>query len=246
LCGRVDRIVVYAEEAENLLVDRCGVPAGKVRRMSHGITGAVGVYTDEEAGVPTLVCFGFLHPDKGIEHLIDAVAELAVDPGRPPVRLVIAGAVRPRTGPFRWFGRADRTYEQELRARAEAHGLGHRVEFAGYVPDHRLAALLGGATLVVAPYVRSTQSGALTLAAGAGAAIIASDLPGLQESLGDGAHWVPTADPPALAKALTELLDSPARRQELRERSRRVHAEHSMGVVADQLCRLYQELTVAR
>ena len=75
---------------------------------------------------------GRLHPKKGLDVLLDAVA------GLPDVALVIAGS-------------GDARYEERLRQRAAAPGFGGRVHFAGFVSGAEKDLLLQGADVFALP-----------------------------------------------------------------------------------------------
>ena len=119
---------------------------------------------------------------------------------------LVAGDVWP--GQERW--------EEELRE--AGRGAGDRLRLLGFRDD--LATIYGAADVVVVP---STQPDPLPNsaleAAAAGCCVVASDVGGLPEIIRDGETGVlvPPDDPAALARALAELADDPARRQRLGE-----------------------------
>ncbi|MEJ2866559.1 glycosyltransferase [Actinomycetospora sp. OC33-EN08] len=237
LAAAADVLVVHTPAALEGLAT-CGVDLERVTVVPHGAfgsatTSAPTLGAREET---TVLCFGYLHPDKGLERAIDAVAALDDLPG---ARLVVAGAVRPRRGVFRAFGPRDHRYAAELRRRA----LGRNVTFTGAVDDPTLDHLLATAAVVVLPYRTATQSGVLNRAVAAGAAVVATDLPGLRADLPPSAVTVPAADPdttPALAAALSALLADPARLARLRADVARTRAEHAPERLAAALLDLYQ------
>ncbi|HEV2316616.1 MAG TPA: glycosyltransferase [Thermoplasmata archaeon] len=140
---------------------------------------------------------GRLVPYKGLPVLIDAVGILAregVD-----VKLFIAGR-----GPML----------EELRRQAAGHGLGDRVEFLGFVPDERLAALYTGADVVACPSISLLESTATCLeeAAACGIPVLGSALPGTEETVpSDGVHGIlaPPRDVQGVATGLRTLLARP-------------------------------------
>jgi glycosyltransferase involved in cell wall biosynthesis len=241
--GRLsDEVVVYTDESRDLLIRRCGVPPARIAVLPLGMSPRRQTPPPKEKSEtepPLLLCFGFLHPDKGIETLIEAARQLR-DAGSPPAfRVLIAGDVRARRGVFRLFGRSDRKYRDDLHRRVTSAGLDELITFSGYVGDDRLEELMASAHLVIAPYLRTTQSAAVNRAAGAGAAIVASDLPGLRASLGDAARWVPPNDPLALANALGSLLTDLGEVARLRRCALDAYEEHSMAKAAARLSHLW-------
>lgn len=243
-----DVVVVHTGEAAALLRDRAHVAGDKVVVVPHGApppltaSAAARAAFVERHGLdrPPVVVLGFLHPDKGIEVLLDAVDHLA---RRAPVTLegravLVAGSVRPRRGAFRVFGHRDRAYRARLLARAAglAPGL---VRFIGHVPDGELAPLLATAAVLVLPYRTATQSGVSHLALAAGLPVVASDLPGLREALGEAATYVPVGDPTRLADALRALLDDDRRRRAAAAAMRTRYGELGPDVVAGRLLAAY-------
>jgi glycosyltransferase involved in cell wall biosynthesis len=149
---------------------------------------------------PRILYAGQLYPWKGVDVLVDAVARV------PEARLVILGGIPGEAD----FGR--------VQARAEALGIGDRVEMRGLVPQPEVAGELARARVVAVP-VRRTE---MTLrhtsplkafeAMAAGRPILASDLPSSREFLrhGENAWLVAPDDPAALAAGLARLLEDDA------------------------------------
>ena len=164
-----------------------------------------GLTGHEPGGRPLVLCFGYLHCDKGIEDLIEAVACTArtAASSRPAASTSSSPArVRPRTGAFRWFERHDHEYERAAPAPSKTSGLEDHVRFVGFVASADVPALFAAARVVVVPYTKVTQSSVLGTATVAGDPVVATDLPGLRGPVGDGGLLVPPGDPDALATAL--------------------------------------------
>ena len=147
-----------------------------------------------------LLSFGFIHVDKGIDDLLRALAQLEREGALDGVRLVIAGEVRRREGVLRPFEVRDRLYLRRLRAILEEERIGHRVLFTGYVPSEEVRPWFELASLVVLPYQRIEQSGAGSLASGAGAPLLTTTVGELEHL----STYPPVAprDPVALADGL--------------------------------------------
>ena len=135
---------------------------------------------------------GRLHPVKGFDVLIDALARLPADVPRPEVVVAGEGAER---------------ISLEQRARSENVA----IDLAGYADDPR--AFLAGLHL----YVQPSRSEGLCVAAHeamqAGLPVVASAVGQLPYSIADGRNGatVPPGDPAALAGALAALLRRPER-----------------------------------
>lgn len=143
---------------------------------------------------PLLLCVGRLHPQKGYDTLLEAARLWHSHPSRPEV--VIAG-----DGPL----------HEELRRDIDAHGL--RVRLLGRRSD--VADLLGAADMVLMPSVWEARSLVAQEAMRAGVALVCTTTGGMGELVGDAAVRIPVGAPGALADAVRELIDDPARRAEL-------------------------------
>jgi glycosyltransferase involved in cell wall biosynthesis len=141
----------------------------------------------------TFLYVGRLDPEKGIDVLLDAFADV-------PGELVLAGA-----------GTESTTLEERAP---------ERVRFLGPVPRDRLPRLYASADVFVLPS-RSEQWGmVLNEAAAAGLPLVATDAVGAAYELVDDDLRVPAEDPDALAEAMRRLAEDPTARAESGERSR--------------------------
>lgn len=146
------------------------------------------------ADTPLLLCVGRLHPQKGYDTLLEAARIWHQHPSRPEV--VIAG-----DGPL----------HDELCRSIDAYGV--RVRLLGRRTD--VADLLGAADMVLLPSVWEARSLVAQEALRAGVALVCTTSGGMGELVGDAAYRIPVGDPTALADAVRELIDNPARRAEL-------------------------------
>jgi len=148
-----------------------------------------------------ILCLGTLEPRKGLDTLIAALADLAVNN---PCELVIAG----KRG---W-------YTQPLFQQVKALSLGQRVHFTGYVVEEDLGALYSLAHLFVYPS-RYEGFGLPPLEAMAcGLPVVCTDAASLPEVVGHAALLVPPDDPVALATAMRRLLGDGQLHTEMRSR----------------------------
>lgn len=169
------------------------------------------------AGAPLRVlAVGRLVPKKGFDVLLTALRDV------PDAHLTIAGDGPSREG-----------------LRSAAAELGDRVTFAGQLGRDQLDAAYAAADVAVfpsVPAVSGDQDGlpvAMLEAMGSGLAVVASDLPGLNEAVIDGVCGVLVApgDAAALAAAIGELAAKPARRRALGEAARARAGEYSLDAV---------------
>jgi glycosyltransferase involved in cell wall biosynthesis len=153
-----------------------------------------------------------LVPDKGQQHLLDALARPEMQPYRAAVRLVLVG-----DGPTR----------EGLQAQARALGLGDSVVFAGRLPHDEVPGLLSAADIVVVPSSAEGMSISLLEAMACARPIIASDIPAIASVVADGVtgRLFPVAQPAGLAKALAEFLAEPRRAARMGERAQTIVTE---------------------
>jgi glycosyltransferase involved in cell wall biosynthesis len=167
--------------------------AGRAFRARHGLGEG-----------PLLVAVSSLTPEKRLDILLDAVAQL----GAPRPTLVVCGA-----GGL------------EASLRAQATGLGLAVRWLGQQPAAELVGAYNAATVVV--HSRPLEPFALSLieALACGRPVLAPAGGGTPELLGEAGVLVPPEDAPAMGRALAALLDDHARRTALgaaaRERAQR-------------------------
>ena len=178
-----------------------------------------------EDGRPLVVAVGRLHPQKGYDTLLAAVARAAGD-GRlaaPPL-VAIAG-----DGPL----------HDVLSARIRDERL--PVTLLGRRDD--VADLLTAADLCVLPSRWEARSLTAQEALRAGTPLVATRTGGLPELLGDAAELVPVDDAGALAEAIVRVLADPVRAARLSEAGRRQAATWpDEAATARQLVAVYREL----
>ncbi|MDO8607436.1 MAG: glycosyltransferase family 4 protein [Phaeospirillum sp.] len=140
------------------------------------------------------VCVGMIRPDKGQDHLIEALALLAAR-GLTP-HLVIVGSATAEC--------AD--YEAGLHALVTARGLAGRVSFTGYRDDVSELMQMGDA--VVIPSLTEAQPRVAVQAFAVGKPVVASAVGGVPEIVFDGeTGWlVPPARPAQLAEAMAKVM----------------------------------------
>ncbi len=248
-----DRVVVHTEESRSLLIHRCRVPASKVVVTPLGaerwttsspevLAETLGRYSDP--GRALVVFFGWIHPDKGIEDLIEATALVKEhDEIFEKLDVLICGSVRPRVGLFKHFGKKDVAYEAALHAAVRRLGLRDVVSFKGFVPDVDVMDLLTQARIVVLPYRDTTQSAVLGQAVAAGTPLIATDLPGLRETVEQGGGILTSPrDPNELAAAMVAVLGDNELEEALRTRQAQLMHHISFACVCETLLALYSDI----
>lgn len=216
MAARCDHVIVHTHGAYSALTGRIGVPRAKAVMIPHpAARPPVGITTPEQlrgrlglGDARILLAFGFIHPDKGLDDLVRALdvlhqagAALLDD-----VRVVVAGAVRPRHGLFRVFEARDRLYLRRTLREARRKSLHQYLVFTGYVPDSDVSAWFRAAEAIVLPYRRTEQSGVASMATAFAVPVLASTVGGLQEQFA-GSRWsFPPGAPESLARVLTAFL----------------------------------------
>ncbi|WP_067564189.1 glycosyltransferase family 4 protein [Nocardia acidivorans] len=166
-------------------------------------------------------------PRKGMEVLLGALPELVRR--HPDVQVLIVG-------------RGD-----EERLRREAGENASHLRFLGQVSDQEKASAMRSADVYCAPNLGGESFGiVLVEAMAAGTAVVASDLDAFRRVLRDGTAGmlVPVGDADLLAQALDTVLTDSGRRDELIRTANQVVGEYDWPVVAEQILRVYETVTV--
>ncbi|MGV9704880.1 glycosyltransferase family 4 protein [Streptomyces sp. NPDC003483] len=175
---------------------------------------------------PLLMAVGSLDRHRGYGTLLDAARSwrdldpvpLLVIAGEGPLRTVLQGRVEDEELPVRLLGRRDDVGE-----------------------------LLPAADLVLLPSGWESRSVLAQEALRAGVPLVATEVGGIPELVGDAAELVPYEDADALAAAVVRLLGDPARRELLRERGVRQAARWpTEDENVAQVLSVYDELTEVR
>tara|TARA_R110002049_G_scaffold4601_5_gene32284 strand:+ start:403077 stop:405392 length:2316 start_codon:yes stop_codon:yes gene_type:complete len=213
------RLVVMTKRSRDSLCDTYGVPVGKVDLISHGIPNPPVVDQDvlkEQFGIagrPVALTFGLLSPNKGIEHVLQAIPEIANV--FPRFVYLILGATHPSL--VRSEGER---YRIGLERMAKELGIAANVSFYDrFVELDELTDFIGAADLYITPYLSVEQavSGTLAYAYGCGQAVISTPYWHAQELLADDRGViVPFADSAAIATETIGLLKDDGRRMQMR------------------------------
>lgn len=181
----------------------------------------------DRSGTVLFAVVGRIVPERGLDLLLDALAEVYGD-----WRVQIVG-----TGPS----------QESLEAQAQRLGLSARIEWLGGVPRAELGGLWAEADALVAPS-RSTPawvepSGTMVLEAMAwGVPAIVSRCGALPDVVGDAGMVIDEGDQPALTRALARLVEDPARARTLGAMAReRVLEHYGDAAIAERMARFWRE-----
>lgn len=201
---RFDRLIAHTPTTRQHLLAR-GIDAARIALVPHGLLpldhdGASAPAADD--GLCRILFFGEIKPYKGLRLLIEAIAALPAAV-RARLRLHVAGRPRMDMAPLVELCRTNGFAEQvswDLR----------------FVAPDEVAPLFAACDVVALPYHDVDSSGVLSLAIGAGKAVVASSVGGFRDLLADGeTALLAPLEPADFAAALARLVDEPALRRRL-------------------------------
>lgn len=218
-CYRRAWFHAISESTRDDLVAR-GVPRERIVVVHPGVDSERYTPTPGVARIdpPTFVYLGRLKRYKGVDILLEALALAA--PRRPGLRLVVAG------------GGDDRARLEQL---ARKLGIADRVRFAGFVDEDEKLRLLRGAVANVFPSPKEGWGITVMEAAACATPSLASNSPGLRDSVRDGVTGmlVQHGDPAALADAMLRLADDGDLVERLGAAAREHALAHTWRAAAD-------------
>src|SRR2546425_5698502 len=234
------RLVVMAERGRQMLQEIYQAPPAKIDLIPHGVPDVGFVdptYFKDQFGVEgkvVLLTFGLLSPNKGIEHVLNALPDILAE--FPDVVYIVLGATHPN----------------ELREHGEAYRLGleilakkNKVEknvifYNQFVDLENLKEFIGAADLYITPYLNEAQitSGTLAYTFGSGKAVVSTPYWHAAELLAeDRGVLVPFGDAPAIAREVIGLLRDETRRTAIRKNAYKLGRE----MVWSNVARLYMQ-----
>ncbi|MGD0613873.1 MAG: glycosyltransferase family 4 protein, partial [Verrucomicrobiota bacterium] len=228
LIARSTRLVVMAERGRAMLQEIYQAPPAKLDLTPHGIPDMPFVdpnYYKDQFGVEgklVLLTFGLLSPNKGIEHVLNALPEIRAE--FPNVVYIVLGATHPNL--LRDQGEA---YRLSLERLAKKNKVQKNVIFYNrFVNTEELKEFIGAADIYVTPYLNEAQitSGTLAFSFGAGKAVVSTPYWHAAELLAeDRGALVPFGDPKAIAREVITLLRDEVRRTAIRKNAYKLGRE---------------------
>ncbi len=187
---RVDSVLVHSDSQARLAYE-LGAARVSVTDLPPHLPGGAALEHHTHEGPPRLLALGIVRDYKGVDLLMEALAEV------PGPTLTVAGEM--------WGSSGERVKElaqdPRLRDRVEVHG--------GYVPADRLAPLLASHDVLALTYRSATASQNALLGQQHGLPVLASDVGTFGGQVRDGVDGllVPPGDKAALVAALRRLAE---------------------------------------
>jgi glycosyltransferase involved in cell wall biosynthesis len=203
-----DCIFVHTQRMKSEMMEEFSVPDRKITVIPYGLyntlpnTKITGRQAKKSLGLDEdlriLLFFGNLAPYKGLEYLVEALAQASK--GDAKLRLIIAGPTNQCTD-----------YWAQIQEAIKRHNLREKViEHIGFVPDERVELYFKAADVCVLPYTHIFQSGVIFLGYSFGLPVIATDVGSLREEIIEGktGFICQPRDPVDLAKSIATYFSS--------------------------------------
>ena len=226
-----DRVITHSENGRARLLGEVGVDPARVVIVPHPVLpDAPGSEPQARPeGGDTVLFFGLLRPDKGLDVLVEALPGLTgLVPG---ARLEVVGSPRMPIEP--------------LQARAAELGVADRISWdLRFVTDAEAAATFARAAVICLPYRQIENSGVLAEALRHGVVPVTTAVGGLPETLERYAlpAPVPIDDATALAARLADAMTDHATRTRAIAGMRRAREELTWARAAETHEHLYHEV----
>ncbi|MPQ86464.1 glycosyltransferase [Pseudomonas sp. MAFF 730085] len=242
------RLITLTRLGADCLSQRMQLPSGKVAVINHANLAI------EPAPLPPLetlrlLYFGFIYRGKGIEDLLQALADVFKHAPelRDRVRLTLAGGTAAEMA----FG-AGGNYLEQLHSQIAELGLAGSIDWRLNLPASEIAQTIQAHHVMVLPYRESKKlgllgrqrgtSGALSWAAACGRGAITSDARAFAEEVasGNGAIY-PQGDVAALSAQLLRLARTPSLARDWAERAAEIGRERLWPLTAEKFRQRFEQ-----
>lgn len=233
--GRTTRIIAVSNAVSRYLAT-CGYPAEIVRTVHNGVPDYTAL-----AEVPTKQLRAELKIDDA--PVVTMVARIEHVKGH-DIALHAFARLRDRPWTLVLAGSLDTPWAKKMQALAIDLGIAERVRFIGHRDD--VPSIYRCTDIVIAPSRREALSLTLLEASSFALPIVASNVDGIIEAVGDGETGilVPTENPESLAQAIVTLLDDPSLRGRMGAAGRqRFEQRFSVGTMIERVLGVYKEAT---
>lgn len=223
----VRRIVVSSDYLADRL--RLNPSATRIQKCTYGIPL---LNYSAPVNFDNLLYMGRLSPEKGVEHLIQAMPRIR--DAIPQAKLTIVGS-----GPA----------QSSLQELASRLGLAEAIAFIGQVPNNQIENYYASASIVVVPSVWAEPFGLTGLEAmSVGRPVLASRIGGITEWLKDGetGYFVAPGSSAEIAGRAIQLLRDPALIEEMGRRGRAASQRWTVARGAAELEQIFGEVIQSR
>lgn len=237
-------LVVQSDKAYNMLTDIYSIPANKITVINHGAHDVqfldTTYYKDkfQLTEKKVLLTFGLLSPGKGVEDVINALAEVVKT--NPDTAYIILGATHPHVK--KQFGES---YRNSLENLVKKLGLENNTIFINrFVDTEELLEFLLMSDIYISPYHNLDQivSGTLTYALASGKAVISTPYWYAKELLmNDRGILYEPHDTASLASAIKELLNDENKRNKLRRNAYEEGRKMIWKEIADKYYKIFRK-----
>lgn len=227
--GYFDKYVVHTDSTKREVMETLGLSEEKIGVIPHGIF-VPKDYTfcpvTKKSGPFKLLQYGFQHPYKGTDIFVRSLTYLP-DDIKSQLDVTICGA----------FG--DNFYEicKEIETNIKIKWI------PSFLPDAELYELIDSSDILMFPYRRISQSGALLLALYTRKYIIASNIPTFVETL-DGFpidSFFKSEDPEDLARVIKKYVTGQIDTDKIQSVIERLNTDYSWGVSAQKTIEFYNK-----
>ncbi|WP_225205333.1 glycosyltransferase family 4 protein [Novosphingobium huizhouense] len=219
---RASKVMVMSHHSQGLLAREYGVERSRIAVIAHGAPDRPFGRSEQFkarlglSGRPVLMTFGLLGPGKGLETMIEAMP--AIVAAHPQAVYRIVGATHPNL-----VAREGEAYRERLMALAERLGVAANIAWDNrFLDTEELLDAIEACDIYVTPYpnLQQSTSGTLSYAVALGKAVVATPYVHATELLADEVGLlVPPRSAEALGKAVTGLLDHPAKLAAMQRRA---------------------------
>jgi glycosyltransferase involved in cell wall biosynthesis len=225
--ARATKVVVLSSYWKRFMLSEVGVLPSKVVEIANGVPSIVEPVKRIRSDVATIVFLGHVGHRKGIDVLVDALADLA------------------HKG-LRWTAIVGGNGDVEAAtARARDAGIAHNIAFLGWVGEKKVDELLRLADIFVLPSRAENQPVAILEAMARATPVVATNVGAIPEQVVHGETGLLVA--PGVASALSDALETLIRSRALRVSLgnaglKRFQELYSVQSCAERFAKLYRSL----